>query len=315
MRLRPPLAALALAAPALAAPALAAGAMLARLTMLALLAALATALPACGSPARAARAPAAPPPSLPDATRINAELSVRRVARGAYLVTHEPFHASNVLVVRMDDGTLVVSSSPFDTEGTRALLAWLRETFRPPRIIAINTHFHLDGTAGNQAYAEAGVEVHASDLTQALVAERGARLRDEVAAGFTDPALRARVQRTAIVRAAHTFPAREGLSLTIAGEPVRVLYPGPAHSPDNLAVHFPRRGLLFGGCMIRAGASIGYTGDADLDHWEAAVHALEPLAPAVVVPGHGDPAGPELLRNTIDLVRAARLRPHDRRRR
>ncbi len=234
---------------------------------------------------------------------------MHQVARDAWVIAHEPFHASNVLVVRMGDGSLVICSSPFETQGARALVAWLKETFHPTRIVAINTHFHLDGTAGNEAYVEAGVETYASDETQKLLAARGPALRDEAAAGFTDPALRARVQRTRIVAAAHTFPARDGLALTIAGEPVRVVHPGPGHSADNVVVHFPQRDLLFGGCMIKAGDSIGFVGDADLGRWEASVRALDPLAARVVIPGHGPTGGRELLDNTIALVRAARKTP------
>lgn len=256
---------------------------------------------ACGG----RRAP--PAPRIEGERRIDSELVAHQVAPGAYVVTHVPFHASNVLVVRMPDASLVICSSPFETEGTRALLGWLDRTFHPPRIVAINTHFHLDGTGGNAAYAAAGVETIASTRTAALLAERGAALRAEAAAAFEDPALRGRVERVALVAPRRTFDPAAGLVLTIGGEEVRIIHPGPAHSPDNVVVHFPARHVLFGGCMIKAtGATIGYTGDADLAHWEAAVRALEPLAPRVVVPGHGAVGGRELFADTIAIVRSAR---------
>jgi glyoxylase-like metal-dependent hydrolase (beta-lactamase superfamily II) len=238
--------------------------------------------------------------------RIDDELSVRRVARDAYVVVLDAKPApANVLVVRMADGTVILCSSPYDTQATRTLLAWVRETFAPPQIIAVNTHFHPDGTGGNEAYVEAGVKTYASNLTQDLLAKRGAQVRDQTASGV-DAAMRDRLERTRIVPAANTFDAREGLTLTLGGETVRVFFPGAAHSPDNVVVHFPVRELLFGGCMIKTGKSIGFTGDADLDHWEAAVVALGPMSARVVVPGHGDTGGPELLENTIEVVRAAR---------
>jgi glyoxylase-like metal-dependent hydrolase (beta-lactamase superfamily II) len=271
--------------------------------------ALVAALLAAGCSARSA-APPVPPegarPAVVDEERIDEELSVRRVAQDAYVITHEPFHASNVLVVQMPDGTLVICSSPFESKGTRAMLRWLSDRFRPPRMIAINTHFHLDGSGGNQAYAEAGVETYASQLTRELLAVRGMSHRDGAAAGFTEPALRARIEQTPIVPPEKTFAAEQGLTLTISGEEVRVIYPGAAHSSDNVVVHFPARKLLFGGCMIKTGSSIGYTGDADMSNWEAAVGILEPLAPEVVVPGHGDPGGAELLYHTARVVRSVR---------
>lgn len=238
--------------------------------------------------------------------RIDAELIARRIAPDVYVVTHEPAYSSNVLVVRMKDGTVVVSSSPFDTGATRSLLRWLRREFSPPRIVAINTHYHLDGAGGNEAYAESGVETYASDRTQALLAASGASVRDQAAADLADPVLSARARGTRIVPAGTTFKAEEGLTLTFGGEAVRVVYPGPAHSPDNVVVHFPERGVLFGGCMIKAGRSIGNTADADLSNWESAVRSLEPLAPRIVVPGHGPVGGAELLQNTIEVVRGAR---------
>lgn len=142
-------------------------------------------------------------------------------------------------------------------------------------------------------------------LTQALLAESGERVRDQSAAALQDRTLSSRVQNTRIVPAGKTFKAGEGLTLTIGGETVRALYPGPAHSPDNVVVHFPARGVLFGGCMIKAGSSIGNVADADLGRWEGAVRSLEPLAPRFVVPGHGPVGGVELLQNTIEVVRGA----------
>ena len=159
----------------------------------------------------------------------------------------------------------------------------------------------------NAAYQAAGVETIASTATAALIAERGPAVRAASAASFEDPALRSRVERVALLAPRRTFDPARGLTLRFGGEEVHVIYPGPAHSPDDVVVHFPARRLLFGGCMIKAsGASIGYTGDADLRHWEAAVHSLEPLAPRVVVPGHGAVGGPELFAATVAIVRAAR---------
>lgn len=239
--------------------------------------------------------------------RINDVLAVRRVARDAYVVTQEAgLVPANILVVRMPDGTLVLSSSPYDTGTTRAMLGWLRDTFHPRRMVAINTHFHPDGIAGNEAYSEAGVETYASTQTQELLLARGATVKDQTARAVEQP-LRASMEQTRIVPAKHTFEAKEGLKLEFGGETVQVFYPGPAHSPDNVSVFFPSRKVLFGGCMIRAAtAKLGYRGDADVANWEAATQSLEPFAPLVVVPGHGAPGGAELLQHTKEVAREAR---------
>ena len=238
--------------------------------------------------------------------RIGLALTIQKVAPDAYVVTHEAGIApANIAAVRMPDGSLVLASSPYDTETTRAMVRWLREAFHPKRILAINTHFHPDGTAGNEAYQEEGVETYASDLTQELIGTKATEVRRMTARAVGAP-LREPMERTRTVQAAHTFDARAGLTLELGGEQVQVIYPGPAHSPDNVAVFFPARRVLYGGDVVRAAtAGLGYLGDAQVDGWEAAVKKLEALAPLVVIPGHGAPGGPELLTHTEDAARAA----------
>lgn len=252
-------------------------------------------------------------PARPTATReagtlrIDSELAVTKVARDAWVVTDEPFFSSNVLVVRMPDGTVVFCSSPADTKATRVLVRWVRDRLSPKSMIAINTHFHLDGTGGNEAYSELGVVTYASDMTQALLREKGLAVQKGAAEGLNEEKQR-RILETKVVPAANSFSAHEGLTLTFGGETVRVVYPGPAHAPDNVLVHFPGRELLFGGCMIRSSRSIGYTGHADLAHWEAAVNVARALHPSVVVPGHGPVSGSDLLDLTVSVVRKARAK-------
>jgi len=248
-----------------------------------------------------------PATTYPYVETIRPGLVVQQVAGDTWVVTHEEIHDSNVLLARMGDGTLLVASSPFDTDTTRAVLAWARAILAPTRIVAINTHWHADGTGGNAAYHEAGVVTYASTHTQALVQERGERMRVEAAEGFP-PEVAERIRTTPVVAAQETFDEASGLTLTFADERIDVIFPGAAHSADNVVVHLPERHVLFGGCMLKVGDSIGYLGDASLDTWEPALHRLEPLEARVVVPGHGKSGGPEIIANTLRLVRAERAR-------
>jgi glyoxylase-like metal-dependent hydrolase (beta-lactamase superfamily II) len=117
------------------------------------------------------------------------------------------------------------------------------------------------------------------------------------------------VGATPVVAAKHTFDSSEGLTLTFGGEPVHVTYPGPAHSQDNVVVHLPSRGILFGGCMLKVGDTLGYLGDASLATWDAALAHVRALGASVVVPGHGQVGGPEIIENTSRLLRAAHAQP------
>lgn len=237
--------------------------------------------------------------------RINDELSVREVAPHTFVVTHDALWNANVLVAQMPDQSVIIASSPADTVSTRALLDWIDRALAPRQVTAVNTHFHLDGTGGNEAYRERGVITYASDHTQRLFADHGARMRASVAAELADrPALAQRVAETRNVPAEHTFSETDGLSLQLGGEEVRVLFPGAAHAPDNVVVYLPARRVLFGGCMVRAADSIGNLDSADLAHWPEAIEVLQRLSPRVVVAGHGSADG-DLLDHTLDVVRKA----------
>ncbi len=93
----------------------------------------------------------------------------------------------------------------------------------------------------------------------------------------------------------------------LGGRVVEVFYPGPGHTIDNAVVYDRASKTLFGGCMVRAQAAtdLGNTADADISQWSASVARAAYRYPEVriVVPGHGDPGGPELLTHTRTLLK------------
>lgn len=104
-------------------------------------------------------------------------------------------------------------------------------------------------------------------------------------------------------------PAEEVRAGAVTAE---VFFPGPAHTRDNVVVWLPASKVLFGGCMVRAasGKTLGNVADADVAAWPDSARALMDRygQASVVVPGHGDPGGPELLAHTLALALAARPR-------
>lgn len=232
-------------------------------------------------------------------------LTVEPIAPDTWVATDHDFHASRVLVARMPDATAVIVSSPFEDVNATRLLTWIRTHLEPARIVAINTHFHFDGTGGNAAFERAGVMTWSSDRTRDLVLAQGQRLKRLVWKGLTDPALRARMERFEPRPARQIFPFADGKTFDFGGERVVVAFPGEAHSSDNMVVWFPRRAILFGGCMIKPGDSLGYLGAANLKTWPAAVRALQRYGARIVVAGHARWGGPELLDRTLANAIAA----------
>jgi glyoxylase-like metal-dependent hydrolase (beta-lactamase superfamily II) len=244
-----------------------------------LAAALALQLAACRS---------APPPragAAPRSWQIGADLEVAELAPGVYRHTSWrvlPGGArfpSNGLIVREGDRLLLVDTA-WGEEPTERLLGWIESELRSPVARAVVTHSHDDRLGGGAVLARHGIPFVAQPLTLRLAAAKGLPVPTAV----------------------------DGLDA--AGSAVRLgsaelFYPGPAHAPDNLMVWLPESRILFGGCAVRAAAArdLGNVADADLAGWPVAIRrALERYGEArIVVPGHGDPGGPELLRHTLTL--------------
>lgn len=50
---------------------------------------------------------------------------------------------------------------------------------------------------------------------------------------------------------------------------------------------------------------MGYLGDANLDTWPAALEVMRKFRPRLVIPGHAQPGGAQLLDHTLELVTEA----------
>ena len=53
--------------------------------------------------------------------------------------------------------------------------------------------------------------------------------------------------------------------------PLKVFYPGPGHTSDNITVGIDGTDIAFGGCLIKdsKAKSLGNLGDADTEHYAA----------------------------------------------
>lgn len=194
---------------------------------------------------------------------------------------------SHGLIVRTAEQVVLVDTA-WNAEQTRELLRWTQEHLSASIDVAIVTHAHDDKMGGLPALHKANVETYALDLSN-----RDAPMRD-------------------LMPARHDLALEEGVA-TFAGGAVEVFYPGPGHTVDNVVVYIKEASLLFGGCLIRPGesSSLGYTADADVEHWDDAVRNVQEryAGARIVVPSHGAPAGPELLDHTLALVDAQRSQP------
>jgi metallo-beta-lactamase class B len=220
---------------------------------------------------------------------INADMYVRQVQEGVFVVTHAFPWPGNSMLVEMQNADLVLVDTPYTPQATKELLDWAKAQFSQREIVAINTGYHYDNLGGNGYLVEAGIPVYGSELTAQLLEERGAEMRSMTLSWLEAPQQERYYQAhesLPYVPPTHLFALEQGLELEFGDETVQVYYPGPSHAPDNVVVYFPTRKLLFGGCMA----------------WPESVRDLARFDFDVLVPGHGERFDPGLLEHTINLL-------------
>jgi glyoxylase-like metal-dependent hydrolase (beta-lactamase superfamily II) len=191
---------------------------------------------------------------------------------------------SNAAFVVTDAGVVV-----FDALGTPALGARLRQaiarvTSQPVRRVIVS-HYHADHFYGLQAFAGPGVEIWAhakgratleSDLTRSRLEQR----RRDLAPHVDD--------KTILVAATRWIDFKDGpeLGFTLGGVRFRLIDVAGAHSDEDLMLFVDGERALLAGDLYFSGR-LPYVGNADSKAWLAAMDRIAPLAPRIVVPGHG----------------------------
>ena len=98
----------------------------------------------------------------------------------------------------------------------------------------------------------------------------------------------------------------DSIRLNFEGKLIKCYYLGAAHTLDNIVVWIPSENILFPGCMVKSinSTSLGNIADGDLKAYPGTIDRLiQKFSTAkIVVPGHGQPGGPELLFHTRDLL-------------
>jgi metallo-beta-lactamase class B len=188
---------------------------------------------------------------------------------------------SNGLIVDTRGGLVLIDTAWTDAQ-TEVILRYGDSVLRKEWLGAVLTHDHDDRAGGVGALLRRRIPVAALDLTVASLEKRGVR-------GVTP-----------------LFAAARGAHKDDRG--FEAFYPGPGHAPDNIVVKIDD--VVFGGCLIKstAASDLGFTGDANLAAWPAAVRRVaERYGKTTVVPGHGpvDPTG-GAYQHTLKLLAAPR---------
>jgi glyoxylase-like metal-dependent hydrolase (beta-lactamase superfamily II) len=167
----------------------------------------------------------------------------------------------------------------------------------------IVTHYHADHIYGLQAFQKIGAKIIAHPAAKEYLNSETARQRllisREELAPWVD-------QNTNLVEADAWLSNQTILNL--AGLDLVVKPVGPAHTPEDLVIFYPKEKVLFTGDLLFRGRLPFIGSTADTGPWVQALNSFLDFKATVAVPGHGSvsenaTADIELLRDYLTYLR------------
>ncbi|MBN1596928.1 MAG: subclass B1 metallo-beta-lactamase [Bacteroidales bacterium] len=217
-------------------------------------------------------------------SKIEENLEVRQISKSVYIhisyMESENFgrFPSNGLIF-IDNGKAVIIDTPVNNDLANALMNWCIDSLHVEIIAVIPTHWHVDNLGGLAAVHSRGIPTYANIRTIEITKEKSLLVPQNA---FND-----------------------SLLFTVGDKEVLMAYYGGGHTTDNIIVWIPSEKVLFGGCLVRSANArgLGNTTDADTEEWPNTIEKVRKrfLDAEIVIPGHGEHGGTELIDHTLDL--------------
>lgn len=212
----------------------------------------------------------------------------------------------NIGVIRGRDAVLVVDTG-LGPGNAETVLNFATEYARGRRLYLTTTHFHPEHAFGAQVFAGEATFLVNRDQADDLKSKGPGYL--EMFNGLGEPVAR-RLEGVELAQPDFVYDLEYDLDL--GGRVVQMRATGRAHSKGDQVVRVPDADVLFTGDLVEAAQfSIfpwfpPYDTDVSGTRWLAVMQRLAAEGARVVVPGHGDVGGPQLLADVRDYLRLLR---------
>jgi glyoxylase-like metal-dependent hydrolase (beta-lactamase superfamily II) len=252
--------------------------------------------------------PAAAEPAMPivDA-RFPAE-----IAPGVYVLPDKRIPlVPNVGIIVGSEVVLVVDCGLGPQSG-EAVLSVTRRLAPGRRIVLTLTHAHPEHGFGAQAF-KPGARIWYNREQAAYLRRSGATLLAGFRNDVLPPAHRHLLDGVVLLPPDTTFDGARA-TLDLGGRTVELHTWGTAHSPGDQIVYLPTEGIVFAGDLLEERMfpiiplfpPMITAADMNIAQWETALAAIEGLRPRLIVPGHGNLAGVELVADVRRYFREVR---------
>ena len=178
---------------------------------------------------------------------------------------------------------MLVVDTAWTDDQTAQILNWIKQEINLPVALAVVTHAHQDKMGGMDA-------LHAAGRLAPM------RCRTSLPAGMLQA-------QHSLILAANGWV--EPATAPNFG-PLKVFYPGPGHTSDNITVGIDGTDIAFGGCLIKdsKAKSLGNLGDADTEHYAASARAFGAAFPkaSMIVMSHSAPDSRAAITHTARIA-------------
>ena len=189
--------------------------------------------------------------------------------------------SSNGLILIGENKEAFLFDTPMTDSLTKDLVIWLEDNWDVRVTGFVPNHWHDDCLGGLKYLQTQSVKSYANQMTIDIAEANNLPVPDY---GFKD-----------------------SLELKLGDKTIDCYYLGAAHSMDNIVVWIPSEQILFAGCMLKSmdSQNLGNTADGDLNAYPATIEKLKAKFPnaKVVIPGHGQFGGLELIDHTLNLAK------------
>jgi glyoxylase-like metal-dependent hydrolase (beta-lactamase superfamily II) len=195
-----------------------------------------------------------------------------------------PFGGCNNIWVVFKDYVAVIDAN-FPKEAGDVIEAVKKTTDKPIRYV-LDTHHHGDHAYGNAVWAKAGATILGQANCARLLKVSGPKQ-------WADAALTRKDIATSELKAVDV-PFDDQYVLDDGNRRVEFRYLGHAHTPGDAVAYLPKDKILCTGDACVNGA-FNFMGHSNSASWVRCLEKMEQFDVTLVCPGHGPPAGKDVL--------------------
>ncbi|WP_400075680.1 subclass B1 metallo-beta-lactamase, long type [Winogradskyella sp. R77965] len=204
--------------------------------------------------------------------KVSKSLTLTKLSESIYIHTYK----NNNGLIYIDNKEAIIISTPNSDLETQNLINWVKK--KASIVGFVIDRWHPDAMEGIDIVHNNDIKTYSNELTRLIAKEKGLPIPD--------------------------FGFNKKLELKVGNNILVCHYLGEAHTTDGIVAWIPKEKTLFAGNEIRnKNGWIGNIADANLSEWSNTAKRIRNNYgdAKIVIPGHGNYGGSELIDYTIDL--------------